>query len=87
MLFNILHADRPELLLQEVSRILAPDGILAVIHWNHDPTTPRGPSMEIRPRPEQCRDWAIQAGFALLEPGIIDLPPHHYGMALARPKR
>jgi len=84
MLFNILHVEQPERLLRESHRILAPGGLLAIIHWNPDPSTPRGPSMDIRPRPEQCRDWAIQEGFRLLPPGIIDLPPYHYGMTLER---
>lgn len=30
---------------------LLPDGRLGIMHWNHDPATPRGPSMTIRPRP------------------------------------
>lgn len=79
MLFNILHAECPEILLHEARRILAPDnGVLAVMHWRHDPSTPRGPSMEIRPRPEDCRKWARSAGFTRIS-GIIDLPPWHYG--------
>ncbi len=85
MLFNILHTEQPERLLRESYRVLVPGGLLGVIHWNYDPATPRGPSMEIRPRPEQCRDWAIQAGFQLCEPGIIELPPYHYGIVLDRP--
>ncbi|MEN6494671.1 MAG: class I SAM-dependent methyltransferase [Thermoguttaceae bacterium] len=84
MLFNILHAEQPERLLRESYRVLAPGGRLGIIHWNYDPSTPRGPSMEIRPRPEQCCDWAIKAGFWLLAPGIVNLPPYHYGMALER---
>lgn len=84
MLFNILHAECPEQLLGEAYRILVPGGRLGIIHWNYDCTTPRGPSMEVRPRPEQCRDWAIQHGFRLLAPGIINLPPYHYGMVLER---
>lgn len=84
MLFNILHAEKPELLLHEARRILAPAGILSIIHWNCDPTTPRGPSMDIRPSPEQCRQWADQSGFRLLPFGSIPLPPYHYGMAFAR---
>jgi ubiquinone/menaquinone biosynthesis C-methylase UbiE len=84
MLFNILHAERPEMLLREALRVLKPGGKLGIIHWNYDPTTPRGPAMAIRPRPEQCRDWAEQAGFHLLEPGVVDLPPFHYGMAMKR---
>lgn len=82
MLFNILHCEAPKILFNEARRVLRPEGRLGIIHWNHDPTTPRGPSMSIRPRPEQCLAWAEQAGFFLLPPGIIDLPPHHYGMAL-----
>ncbi len=84
MLFNILHAEEPARLLRESYRVLTPGGLLGVIHWNYDPTTPRGPSMDIRPRPEQCRDWAIQEGFRLLPPGIVSLPPFHYGMTLER---
>jgi len=82
MLFNILHTEHPELLLNEASRILIPNGRLAIIHWNYDATTPRGPSMEIRPRPEQCRAWAEAAGFKLQPPGLIALPPYHYGFLL-----
>ncbi len=85
MLFNILHAECPDVLLREAYRILAASGKLGIIHWNYDPTTPRGPAMAIRPRPEQCREWAESAGFSILSPGIIDLPPYHYGMALERP--
>ncbi len=79
MLFNILHAEHPLLLLHEAWRILKPGGRVAVIHWNYDPATPRGPSMEIRPRPADCLRWVEQAGFAM-EGGVIDLPPHHYGL-------
>lgn len=78
MLFNILHAEQPEILLDEAQRILVPGGTLAVMHWNHDAMTPRGPSMAIRPRPEDCRKWVKACGFVTLSP-IIPLPPWHYG--------
>jgi ubiquinone/menaquinone biosynthesis C-methylase UbiE len=85
MLFDILHAENPEVLLREAFCVLRPGGRLGIMHWRHDRTTPRGPSMEIRPRPEQCRQWAEESGFRLLPPPIIDLPPYHYGMVLQRP--
>ena len=79
MAFNILHAENPVDLLKEAYRILGPGGKVGVIHWNYDPTTPRGPSMDIRPRPQQCQDWVQRAGFHLIKPWI-DFPPYHYGM-------
>jgi len=82
MMFNILHAEQPHILLREARRVLQPNGRLGIMHWNYDPSTPRGPSMSIRPRPEQCRAWAEDAGFILLAPGITSLPPYHYGMIM-----
>lgn len=86
MLFNILHCEQPGVLLGEAWRVLAPGGTLAVMHWNYDASTPRGPSMDIRPRPEQCRAWAIQAGFEPDGPALIDLPPYHYGLTFHKPR-
>ncbi len=83
MLFNILHAERPEALLCEAWRVVAPGGKLGIIHWNYDPATPRGPSMGIRPRPDDCRRWAERIGFRSAEP--IEFPPYHWGAALVRP--
>jgi SAM-dependent methyltransferase len=84
MLFNILHAEEPGKLLREAYRIVAPDGWLGMMHWNYDEKTPRGPSMDIRPRPRQVHDWALDAGFELAAAGIIDLPPYHYGMMMRK---
>lgn len=85
MLFNILHAEAPAVLLREAWRFLAPGGRLAITHWNYDPDTPRGPSMDIRPRPDQCRAWAEAAGFVCEVDEKIDLPPYHYGWLLRKP--
>lgn len=80
MLFNILHTEAPVELLREARRNVAPSGKVAVIHWNYDPQTPRGPPMAIRPRPSDCVRWAEAAG---LECGRqIDLPPYHYGFVM-----
>lgn len=82
MLFNILHIDNPEIMLREAWRILKPNGKLGIIHWNYDPSTPRGPSMDIRPKPEQCIQWAKEAGFS--RPEQHDLKPYHYGIVMRK---
>lgn len=87
MLFNILHCEQPLALLTEAKRVLRPEGLLAIMHWSYDPNTPRGPSMSIRPKPERCLRWAIEVGFELDGPELIDLPPYHYGIVLRKPKK
>ena len=85
LLFNILHHEEPVALMKEALRVLKPNGMLAVIHWNYDPTTPRGPAMEIRPRPEQCIAWGREAGFRFNEQNRYDLPPYHYALLFRKP--
>jgi len=84
MLFNILHAEQPVALLREAYRVLRPQGRAAVIHWKHTDATPRGPPLEVRPRPQQCRDWALQAGFASAREVELPNTPWHWGMLLER---
>lgn len=84
MLFNILHCDQPDILLREAWRILSIGGRLGIMHWNHDPATPRGPSMQIRPKPQQCREWAQATGFIAATNEPIDLPPYHYGWVMEK---
>lgn len=85
LLFDILHGEEPLSLLKEALRVVHPGGMVLVIHWRSDPSTPRGPSMEIRPRPAQCQTWAQIAGLKLFSPGPIDLPPYHFGLVFQRP--
>jgi SAM-dependent methyltransferase len=84
MLFNILHAEDAPGLLRKAHEVLRPGGLLAVMHWIADPSTPRGPAMEIRPRPQQCQQWMQAAGFALVGP-VLSLPPYHFGLVGKRP--
>lgn len=84
LLFNILHCERPESLLAHAFDSLRPNGRVLVIHWRHDAATPRGPALDIRPRPDHIVNWAQAAG--LLQDGpVADLPPWHYGLRL-RPR-
>lgn len=80
MLYNILHIENPAALVQEAFRILRPGGSLSVIHWRCDRPTPRGPSLDIRPTPEQCEDWLSAAGFVALQRVDISCCSHHYAM-------
>jgi SAM-dependent methyltransferase len=79
LLFNILHGEQPIELLSHAARA-APT--VLVIHWRYG-GTPRGPDLDIRPRPEQIIDWAAEAGLHVVG-NIIDLPPWHYGLILSR---
>ena len=81
-LFNILHLEKPESLLKESYRILKVSGRVGIVHWNYDPTTPRGPPMDIRPKPEQCKRWAESVGFIFERK--VDLKPYHYGLILRK---
>jgi ubiquinone/menaquinone biosynthesis C-methylase UbiE len=86
MLYNILHLEQPVALLRESLRILKPGGTASIIHWIHDPATPRGPSMDIRPTPEDCRSWAEAAGFRFLRhPDLSACCNFHYGLLIQRP--
>ncbi len=83
MLFNILHDELPERILREAYRIVKPGGKIGIIHWNYDQNTPRGPPMEIRPRPGLCRAWAEEAGFRHV--ASCDIRPYHYGLVFSKP--
>jgi SAM-dependent methyltransferase len=84
LLFNILHGEEPEGLLAHAARVVRPNGRVLVIHWRYDPATPRGPSMEIRPRPEQIIEWVRSTKMLRFVEPISDLPPWHYGLRFIR---
>lgn len=79
LVFNLLHCDEPVRLLRHAADAVRPRGHVLVIHWRYG-ATPRGPSLEIRPRPEQIVAWAQKTGRLEVEGDAIDLPPWHYGL-------
>jgi SAM-dependent methyltransferase len=85
LIFNLLHLEHPVALLTEAHRVLRNRGMLFVMHWRSDIPTPRGPSLAIRPRPEQCQAWLEEAGFRDVE--WVDLQlccPYHFGLIAKR---
>jgi hypothetical protein len=85
MLFNILHIETPVELLREAYRVLHPGGVAGIIHWKHDAKTPRGPSLAIRPTPEQCQQWALEAGFEFVRIESLCCCSWHFGLVVRKP--
>lgn len=84
MLFNILHSEQPLILLREAFRVLNRGGKVGIVHWIHDPRTPRGPPLVMRPTVEQCTEWCLQSGFAAESDMSTDLKPYHFGLVVRK---
>ena len=83
MLFNILHHDSPKDFFDESFRILKQNGKIGVIHWRSDISTPRGPELNIRPKPEQIIEMIDINRFNILKKPFI-LNPYHYGLIISK---
>jgi SAM-dependent methyltransferase len=90
LMANTFHGvpDKPRL-AAAVRRTLGPGGVFAVVNWHQQPreATPvlgqaRGPKLEMRMAPA---DVAAAVDPAELRPAnLVELPPYHYGVVLAR---
>ncbi len=83
VLFNILHHDSSVDFFNEAHRILKSKGKVGVIHWRSDISTPRGPDLIIRPKPEMIIQLLDKEKFTL-EKGPFILEPYHYGLIVSR---
>ena len=83
MLFNILHHSHPKQILDETFRLLKPGAKAGIIHWRSDIPTPRGPSLDIRPTPDQCSQWAVESGFTVIDQWLLE--PYHFGILIRKP--
>lgn len=83
MLFNILHHNAPAEFLNEAYRILKPQGKIGIIHWRSDISTPRGPDLSIRPKPEQIIAWIDTEKFKIDKAPFI-IKPYHYGLLVSK---
>ena len=83
MLFNILHHELPLDFINEAYRILKPKGKIGIVHWRSDISTPRGPDLNIRPKPEQIASWFDKQRFQIeKQPFIIE--PYHFGLIISK---
>jgi ubiquinone/menaquinone biosynthesis C-methylase UbiE len=83
MLFNILHHDSPTDFLNESFRILKQNGKIGIIHWRSDISTPRGPDLSIRPKPDQIIEMIDNKRFNIAKKPFI-LEPYHYGLVISK---
>ena len=83
MLFNILHHDSPEDFLNESYRILKQKGKIGIIHWRSDISTPRGPDLNIRPKPNQIMKMIDNKRFNIAKEPFI-LEPYHFGLVVSK---
>jgi ubiquinone/menaquinone biosynthesis C-methylase UbiE len=74
-MINLHHElDNPPLTLDELNRILKPDGKILIADWKKEDMS-EGPPMEIRCLPEQVKEQLVNAGFNQVE-FYTDLPKH-----------
>ncbi|WP_409304905.1 class I SAM-dependent methyltransferase [Peribacillus sp. SCS-155] len=71
-LFNILHCEEPLALMKNAMSLLRDGGKIGIMHWKHT-ETPRGPSLDIRPKPETIIEWTGELSLSVIRQ--VELPP------------
>lgn len=79
LLFNILHDDKSREIIAKLSHYLTDTGKFYVIHWRSDIETPRGPPLDIRPKPEKIKKIMLINGFEV-EKYFPEIALFHYGL-------
>lgn len=82
LLFNILHFPKAEEVLRKAKEVLRLGGRVLAIHWRSDLMTPRGPPLDLRPKPADFKRWASAAGLNVAF--VVELPPWHFGVVLTK---
>jgi ubiquinone/menaquinone biosynthesis C-methylase UbiE len=73
---NLLHEVVGETALEEMRRLLKPEGFLLVVDWRADVERDAGPPAEVSLTPEQGRRMVEEAGFEV-SPVAEDLAQHY----------
>ena len=77
------HHESPNNFLNEAFRILKSKGKVGILHWRSDVETPRGPHLNIRPKPDQIFQWFDKQKFSIYKEPVIT-EPYHFGLILSR---
>lgn len=83
LLFNILHCDNPNIIIHNILPSLLENGVLNVIHWRSDIETPRGPSLEIRPKQNDIIKMMEPFDFKQVD-YFPEISKYHYGISFQR---
>jgi ubiquinone/menaquinone biosynthesis C-methylase UbiE len=78
---NLLHEVVGESALQEMQRVLHPDGFLLVMDWRADVEREEGPSDEVSLTPQAGRDMLEEAAFEVVAIEDVRFPYHFLYLA------
>ena len=83
LLFNILHCENCELIIENAIHNLTENGKIFVIHWRSDIETPRGPPLAIRPKSQDIIELMAKFDFQP-EKKIQEISLYHYGISFSK---